>query len=472
VIAMGDNTTTITETVSRAPAPAPGPAVALAPAVVPGTPDEWAAYLADMAPGPQTAVVLPLLDPEKLSHTGRIDALKTLERHAAWIQAQQAHILAALDADAQAALPEGKWNESIEGEWNFACEEVACALKLSGTTAAKRLQVARELDSHYPTTLGMLERGEICYMQAVAVTEACGVLDPLLAAQVEAAIAEKMPGLATGQTRRALAREIVRADPRGAEERHRKRKRERQMVHYAQDDGMAMWGAILPAEQAARMNQAVDAHAATLPDEGRTLEQKRVDALFDLVVNRAVTSGTGSTGNAGEQVPGGRSAAVVQVTVPLDVLIGESDEPAQLKGYGPITAGQAREIAFAEGTIWRRLIIEPKTGMLVKTDPTTYKPTAETERHVIARDGRCTFPTCQMPAHRCDLDHIQPFNHDDPAAGGQTVPENLGPLCRRHHVMKTHHPGWRVTRDADTGIATWTAPTGHIYTSSPRNYLE
>jgi hypothetical protein len=468
VIAMGDNTTTMTETVSPAPAPAP----ALAPAVVPGTPDEWAAYLADMAPGPQTAVVLPLLDPEKLSHTGRIDALKTLERHAAWIQAQQAHILAALDADAQAALPEGKWNESIEGEWNFACEEVACALKLSGTTAAKRLQVARELDSHYPTTLGMLERGEICYMQAVAVTEACGVLDPLLAAQVEAAIAEKMPGLATGQTRRALAREIVRADPRGAEERHRKRKRERQMVHYAQDDGMAMWGAILPAEQAARMNQAVDAHAATLPDEGRTLEQKRVDALFDLVVNRAVTSGTGSTGNAGEQVPGGRSAAVVQVTVPLDVLIGESDEPAQLKGYGPITAGQAREIAFAEGTIWRRLIIEPKTGMLVKTDPTTYKPTAETERHVIARDGRCTFPTCQMPAHRCDLDHIQPFNHDDPAAGGQTVPENLGPLCRRHHVMKTHHPGWRVTRDADTGIATWTAPTGHTYTNPSHNYLE
>ncbi|MFI1335383.1 DUF222 domain-containing protein [Streptomyces sp. NPDC020845] len=423
-----------------------------------------------MAPGPQTAVVLPLLDPERLSHVGRIDALKALERHVAWIQAQQVHILAALDGDAQAALPEGQWNESVEGEWNFACEEVACALKLSGTTAGKRLQVARELDSHYPTTLGLLERGEICYMQAVAVTEACGVLDPLLAAQVEATIAGKMPDLATGQTRRALRREIVRADPYGAEERHGKRKRERQMVHYPQDDGMAMWGAILPAEQAARMNQAVDAHAGTLPDEGRTLEQKRVDALFDLVVNR--TSTASSTGNAGEQSPGGRSAAIVQVTVPLDVLIGESEEPAQLKGYGPITAGQAREIAFADGTIWRRLIIEPKTGMLVKTDPTTYKPTAETERHVIARDGRCAFPTCQMPAHRCDLDHVQPFDHDNPEAGGQTVPENLGPLCRRHHLMKTHHPGWRVTRDPDTGVTTWTAPTGHTYTNPPHNYRE
>ncbi len=446
---------------------------------VPGSPDEWAAYLAQTAPGPQTAFVLQTLEPERLSHAGRVDALKALERHAAWIQAQQVRLLAALDADAQAALPEGKWNESIEGEWNFACEEVACALKLSGTTAAKRLQVARELDRHYPTTLGMLERGEISYMQAVAVTEACAVLDPLLAAQVEAAVTQKMPGLATGQTRRVLAREIVRADPQGAEERHRKRKRERQLVHYPQADGMAMWGAILPAEQAARMNQAVDAHAATLPDEGRTLEQKRVDALFDLVVNRTTTvgaTGTGRSTSTGstrtEQASGGRAAAVVQVTVPLDVLIGESEGPAQLKGYGPITAGQAREIAFAEGTIWRRLIIEPKTGMLVKTDPTTYKPTAETERHVLARDGRCTFPTCQMPAHRCDLDHIQPFDHDNPAAGGQTVPENLGPLCRRHHLMKTHHPGWQVTRDPDTGVTTWTAPTGHTYTNPPHNYLE
>ncbi|MBP8536804.1 HNH endonuclease signature motif containing protein [Streptomyces sp. MK37H] len=462
----------------------------------PGAPDEWAAYLATAAPGPETASVLPVLDAEKLSRTGRIDALKALERHSGWIQAHQAQILAALEADAEAELPAAVRDRATEAAWNFTCEEVACALKLSGTTAAKRLEVARELDRHYPTTLGMLERGEICYMQAVAVTEACAVLDPEVAGQVEAALVEKMPGMATGQTRRALAREILRADPHGAEQRHQARKRERQMVHYPKDDGMALWGATLPAEQAAAMNAAVDAHAATLPDEGRTLEQKRVDALVDLVLNRtdpgAATSGVRAPREPapGEPAPdgsglsepvadrpvpggliaGGRSAAVVQVTVPLDVLIGDSDDPAQLKGYGPITAGQARRIAFAKGTIWHRLIIEPKTGMLVKTDPTTYKPTAETERHVIARDAYCTFPTCRMPAHRCDLDHVEPFNHHDRAAGGQTVPENLGALCRRHHRMKTHHPDWSVRRDSRTGVATWTASTGHTYTNRPHDY--
>ncbi|MBU3870914.1 HNH endonuclease [Streptomyces sp. 4503] len=457
----------------------------------PGAPDEWAAHLATAAPGPETAAVLPVLDAEKLSRTGRIDALKALERHTGWIQAHQAQILAALEADAEAELPEAVRDRDAEAAWNFTCEEVACALKLSGTTAAKRLEVARELDRQYPTTLGMLERGEICYMQAVAVTEACAVLDPEVAGQVEAVLVEKMPAMATGQTRRALAREILRADPYGAEQRHQARRRERQMVHYPKDDGMALWGATLPAEQAAAMNAAVDAHAATLPDEGRTLEQKRVDALVDLVLNRthpgAATSGMRTSGEptpggsglgeplSGGPVPGGppaggRSAAVVQVTVPLDVLIGDSDDPAQLKGYGPIAAGQARRIAFAKGTVWHRLIIEPKTGMLIKTDPTTYKPTAETERHVIARDAYCTFPTCRMPAHRCDLDHIEPFNHHDRAAGGQTVPENLGALCRRHHRMKTHHPDWSVRRDSRTGVATWTAPTGHRYTNRPHDY--
>ncbi|MFJ1993783.1 HNH endonuclease signature motif containing protein [Streptomyces asiaticus] len=467
----------------------------------PGTPDEWAAYLATAAPGPETASVLPVLDADKLSRTGRIDALKALERHTGWIQAHQARILAALEAEAETELPAAVRERDAEAAWNFTCEEVACALKLSGTTAAKRLEVARELDRHYPTTLGMLERGEICYMQAVAVTEACAVLDPEVAGQVEASLVEKMPGMATGQTRRALAREILRADPHGAEQRHQARKRERQMVHYPKDDGMALWGATLPAEQAAAMNAAVDAHAATLPDEGRTLEQKRVDALVDLVLNRTdpgvAASGVRASGESAPGEPassgsapdrsgpggpitsgpitsgptaGGRSAAVVQVTVPLDVLIGDSDDPAHLKGYGPITAGQARRIAFAKGTVWHRLIIEPKTGMLIKTDPTTYKPTAETERHVIARDAYCTFPTCRMPAHRCDLDHVEPFNHHDRAAGGQTVPENLGALCRRHHRMKTHHPGWAVKRDSRTGTTTWTAPTGHRYTNRPHDY--
>ncbi|WP_344265068.1 HNH endonuclease signature motif containing protein, partial [Streptomyces sodiiphilus] len=86
-----------------------------------------------------------------------------------------------------------------------------------------------------------------------------------------------------------------------------------------------------------------------------------------------------------------------------------------------------------------------------------------------ARDPHCRFPTCSMPAHRCDLDHVRPFDHQRPAAGGLTVPENLMPLCRRHHRLK-HTPGWRTHRDPATGRVTWTTPTGHTHTTEPHHY--
>lgn len=226
---------------------------------------------------------------------------------------------------------------------------------------------------------------------------------------------------------------------------------------------MALFGAVLPAQQTALMEQAVDRRAGGYGDDGRSIDQKRADALFDLVVNQP-----GSVGGSGD----GRSGVVVQVTVPLDVLVGADGGPGELKGYGPIAGSQVRELAFAPGTVWRRLIIEPETGLLVKTDPTSYRPTAETARHVIARDQYCAFPSCRMPAHRCDLDHVRPFDHEHPEQGGQTVPENLQPLCRRHHRLKTHHPGWRVRRDSHSGVAEWTAPTGHRYTNAPPVYRE
>ncbi|GAA3371912.1 HNH endonuclease signature motif containing protein [Streptomyces sannanensis] len=429
----------------------------------PVTPDEWAAHLSTAVPCAQTAVLLEGLDVEELSRAGMIDALGAWERHRAWLDGRQVRLLAALDTKIDEELPEG-WTEQVQAEWNAAVEEVGCALKLAGSTAADRLGVARALEARHPTTLGLLEAGDISYQQAKAVTEACEVLSPEVAAQVEEAVAPKLPTLAAGATRRLLAKTVVHADPDGAAERHERRKREREMVHHPRHDGMALFGAIVPAEQAARMDAAVDAHAATFTDPCRTADQKRADALVDLILNRPTAEG--------EATSGGRTAAVVQVTVPLNVLLGVEGGVADLKGYGPITAGQAREIAFAEGTVWRRLITAPDTGLLIKTDPTTYKPTAETARHVIARDAHCTFPHCNQPAHRCDLDHRDPFNHHVPEAGGQTTPDNLHPLCRRHHLLKTHHPGWTVTRAPDTGVTHWTSPTGHRYEAPPHTYLE
>jgi hypothetical protein len=434
------------------------------PLSAPDTPDEWAAWLSIATPGPDTAVVLPLLDPDRLSPTGRIDALKALERHAGWIDAQQVRLLASLDAEHVDPFPDFPQPTPDERRWDFTCEQVACALRLSNTTAATRLGTARALAAHFPPTLGLLERGDVHYMQTHALVEVTSNLDTPTAQHVEALVLDKMPHQSVSATRKALHRAVLKADPDGAEIRHQSARANRHVSLRPDLDGMSWWSVHLPAEQAAQIQASVDAHASVLKrdNDPRTLNQRRADAAFDLLVNHSVQSnGTNPTSPTLS-----RSAPIVQITVPYDTLIGTADHPADLKGHGPLTAGQARALASHPNSIWRRLLIHPTTGTLIKTDPTTYRPTADLTRHITTRDPLCTFPSCRMPSRRCDLDHVIPFG---PPQHGPTTPDNLIPLCRRHHLLK-HRAGWRVKRDPETGRVRWTAPTGHVYVNEVADY--
>ena len=85
---------------------------------------------------------------------------------------------------------------------------------------------------------------------------------------------------------------------------------------------------------------------------------------------------------------------------------------------------------------------------------------------VILRDRHCVFPWCGRDARLTDLDHIVPYA--PPGEGGppgQTNPQNLAPLCRRHHRAKTF-TGWTYQRDRDCTY-TWTSPHGRMFTVGP-----
>jgi hypothetical protein len=160
----------------------------------------------------------------------------------------------------------------------------------------------------------------------------------------------------------------------------------------------------------------------------------------------------------------------IRVTVPATTLLGLDNTPGHLDGYGPLPAETTAHIAT--DATWHRLLTDPATGILTDYSTTTYQPGKILRQAVTARDQTCCFPQCDRPAHHTDLDHIQAFDHhldptsQPPGAPGQTRATNLQPLCRGHHLAKTHH-GWHVTRDPDTGTTTWTAPTGHTHTRPP-----
>ncbi len=73
----------------------------------------------------------------------------------------------------------------------------------------------------------------------------------------------------------------------------------------------------------------------------------------------------------------------------------------------------------------------------------------------------CAFPTCSWPARLSDLDH-QPAWTD----GGQTKPDGMITLHRRHHNAKTHH-GHRIVQQPDGGPWHWVTATGHSYKIHP-----
>jgi hypothetical protein len=386
-----------------------------------------------------------------------VDALRALERHLGWLQALQFRVLAALDHDPfdSTGLPDRVADREVAVRSTR--EEVACALRVSGNTAANKLCAAGVLVQRFPSTLGLLQQGEVQLMQALAVVEVTATLEPEVAQRVEAAVVGRMPVQAVAATRKALHRAVLRADPLGASERHAVARAERRVCHQAAQDGMAWWSAFVPVEQAARMDAALDTRAIALKalDDGRSLDQRRADALVDLVCAVVPLNGTASAADAVQ----------VQVTVDFETLIGVAELPGEVRGYGPVTAAQARALAVGPGSVWRRFVTAPD-GRVLHVDASTYRPTADVQRLVLARDVVCTFPSCQMPAQRCDLDHIRPFDHGWPERGGPSTPDNLHPLCRAHHRLK-HEAGWTPVRDQATGATTWTSPTHHVYSSTP-----
>ena len=403
-----------------------------------------------LAENPPHAGAWETLQLTALTRDGLIDALIGVGRLLAHIQALQLRILAAL---AHACAGE---------ELDCTEEEVTAAVLWSPNTARERLHLAHTLAILFPETLALMEAGQISWPQMTALVDITTGLEPALARAVQARVLARMPQQTVAATRKALHRAVLALDAHAAHRRHVLETKRRQVMLYPEPDGMATLALYTPAHTGAAVLAALDVHAKQrTPGDTRTLDQRRADTLAHLVLSSV---GVPLDGTA--QVPG-QVPALVHVVVGVDTLLGANEEPADLRGIGPITAGQARALAYGRDATWRRLLTAPD-GTLLHTDPHTYRPTAPVDRFVRSRDRRCTFPGCAMPAARCDLDHITPYNHQRPEHGGATVPENLHALCRRHHRIKTAGL-WTVQRGSE-GETVWNAPTGHRYVTRAEAY--
>ncbi len=349
--------------------------------------------------------------------------------------------LAAIDATLREAreFPEvfvgplaGSMPDAVEFAERAAIADLAVRLCLSEQTVRAQAHEAEVLLHRAPRVWFEFREGEISAPNAAIVAEIVGALPAEAWAPFERAVCAAAGSLAPPRFRTfaRTARERVHAEQ--LTERRRRRSEERRVWVEPDIDGMSWLHAYLPADVAGRAMSHLDRVAVTLagaPDERRTVAQLRADVAGDLL--------------AGVLGSGGGSAGVsISVTVPVLSLLGASEEPATLEGYGPIDAETARRLA-AHAPSFHRILTHPISGAILDVDRTSYRVPADLKRWVEARDQTCTFVGCGRLAKNCDIDHTLAWEHD-----GKTKDDNLALLCRHHHRLK-HQTAWHMTQDAD-----------------------
>jgi len=150
----------------------------------------------------------------------------------------------------------------------------------------------------------------------------------------------------------------------------------------------------------------------------------------------------------------------IGVVVPLASLIGASAAPAELADRSGFVPGEMLREQIADAinpdtrnqVLFTRLLTDDGGRLLNATELGRYASTRSAEAIKI-RAGTCRYPTCTVPANRCDLDHHEPVPR------GPTSGTNIDPFCRRHHRGKTF--AWLACIRDDHGVD-WTMPdAGH-----------
>ncbi|MDQ0756848.1 DUF222 domain-containing protein [Arthrobacter sp. B3I4] len=156
--------------------------------------------------------------------------------------------------------------------------------------------------------------------------------------------------------------------------------------------------------------------------------------------------------------------AQVLVTVPVLSLLGVTEEPAMLDGYGPIPPSMARRLV-ADGTdSMYRVLVDPRDGAPLEIGRKSYRPSKALRQWLRLRDAKCSFPGCNNASLDNETDHLLAW-----ADGGTTGIANLGQACRKHHRLK-HATNWTPAAADKDHPPGWTSPTGRTYPSEHQDW--
>ncbi|QUQ65945.1 HNH endonuclease signature motif containing protein [Kutzneria sp. CA-103260] len=318
--------------------------------------------------------------------------------------------------------------------------EIAMAIREPEQSVVRQKEYSDVLD-RLPRCAELLRRGEIDPRRLKTVDDrVVHLTDPELISQVDEALADVAPGLTRTQLARRATKAAAEADPLGYDQRRLKAREDRRVEFTPLPDGMAQLSIVLPAIDARQAYDILTCDARSLPKDDRTTDQKRADAFLDRFLGYGVDR-----------------KVQVHVTISLETLMGLTEDPGLLDGYGPIAADSSRELAM-HGP-WRGLLLDEydRADALSREK---YRPTARIkEFSELSAGGVCSAPGCTTP--------IQEIDHTIPWPQGKTNAAQLKGYCAHHHHLK--HGDYTVTLNQD-GTLHWRTPLGRHYTTQPHQY--
>ena len=503
-----------------------------------------------LAPGPVLAALADRAHDDglgELDDDALIGVLRAWRRQASWAAARELSAVAELarrrPADRCTTVAADGFPAQLS---EFVSDEVAAALTLTGRAAGDVLGLALTLAARLPGTAAALEAGDLDLPRAKVIADGTGGLDDAHAAAVEVQVLPDAPSMTTGQLRAAVARAVLAADPAAARRRREQAEKNARVERWDEDAGTAaLAGRDLPPADvlAADKRLCQIARAWKQQGAGARMDILRARVYVALLLGRPVdhppadllppgttTPGGASTGGAptggapdsppagplpigaeppgavpGSPLPGSDAPGAglpgltgsVNLIIPWATLLGLSDGPGEVDGYGPVDGQTARALAgtatgpaarwhvtftgadgqaIAHGCATRGAAAADGSWTVTITasplergtcthrrESAGYQLTLRLRHLIEIRNRTCTFPGCRHPAARCDMDHTVAYDR-----GGRSCECNIAPLCRRHHRLKQAH-GWKLEQTSP-GVLTWTTPAGRRYTISPEGY--
>ncbi|GAA4457465.1 HNH endonuclease signature motif containing protein [Phytohabitans houttuyneae] len=405
--------------------------------------------LARVPAGADLAAVLARIDRSALNGYELVEVVKATSRQVAHYQAE---LLASVRETAYCPPgDEASPPERTERPAEYASDEIRLALAITRRAADTLLGLAYELTERLPAVGEALRSGRIDLPKARVLDEETAALPPPVAQEIVGHVLPVAGGLTTGQLRIRLRKLVISADPDAAARRQQQALAMRRVEHGLDPTGTAtLAGYHLPPDRAATAAARIDAlaRAAKRAGDARSMDALRADLFLDILNGEHPTAETPRRGG-------------VELVVPLATLMGLSEQPGAIKGWGPVLAEVARKVADGERDgAWRFSVTGGEAGAVVAHGRLRRRPPAGEAAFVRARDRTCRTPGCRTPAHRCDLDHTRAWED-----GGPTTPANLGVLCRHCHGYK-HSDGVCVTQPTP-GTFVWRTRLGHTYTTGP-----